>query len=327
MMKRLFGRLRKLCTVRRLLLLLALPAVLTLSVQADDYLVVDLSDGPSASSYPVTTLSSAPSGGWTDAYKTTNIVLRRIPSGSFTMGSPEGEFERKDNETQHQVTLTQPFYIGVFEVTQKQWERVMGTWPSYSTNASYRESRPVETVGYNIIRGASAGTNWPANGNVDADSFMGRLRARTGMSFDLPTESQWEYAGRAGATTTLNSGYDITNAASDSHMSDVGRYSGASVFDPNGDTSVLTAKVGSYLSNAWGLYDIHGNVGEWCLDWYGPYPDTVSDPAGSITGSMRVVRSGSWYLGADYSRVAFRGFCKPALTPPHCGFRVAAPSR
>ncbi|MBM4027405.1 MAG: hypothetical protein FJ280_18660, partial [Planctomycetes bacterium] len=134
-------------------------SVATLSITAggstgpgSTYLVIDLSAGPSATSYPVSYLSSVPSGGWSDVYKTTKLVMRRIPAGTFTMGSPSGELGRYDNETQHQVTLSKDFYIGVFEVTQKQWERVMGTWPSYFNNTSYRDSRPVEQVSYYDIR-------------------------------------------------------------------------------------------------------------------------------------------------------------------------------
>jgi len=233
-----------------------------------DYLVVDLSAGPSASSYPVTyygTLADLPAAANSDVYKTTNLLMRLIPRGTFTMGSPAGELGRNSGETQHQVTLTQDFYIGVFEVTQKQWERVMGTWPSYFNNVSYCDSRPVEQVSYDAIRGSSAGAGWPASGSVDADTFMRRLRSRTGRAFDLPTESQWEYAGRAGTTTALNSGYNLTSTSSDARMNEVGRYyyNGGSGGSQGGDTTVGTAKVGSYLVNQWGLYDIHGNVWEW----------------------------------------------------------------
>ncbi len=298
-----------------------------LGPSSGDYLVVNLSSGPSASSYPVSYLSAVPSGGWTDEYKTTKLVLRRIPAGTFTMGSPVGELGRQSNETQHQVTLTQDFYIGVFEVTQKQWERVMGTWPSYFKNSSYRDSRPVEQVSYNAIRGSSAGAGWPANGNVDADSFMGRLRSRTGHAFDLPTESQWEYAGRAGATTALNSGYNLTSASSDARMNEVGRYwyNGGSEYSSGGNTSVGTAKVGSYLMNQWGLYDIHGNVWEWCLDWYGTYPGTVSDPRGATSGSSRVGRGGGWLNSAFFCRVAYRYDPNPSGTYNGVGFRACSP--
>jgi len=290
------------------------------------YLVIDLSAGPKASNYRMSYLPSVPAGGWTDEYKTIKLVLRYIPAGTFIMGSPSDEIGRHSDEARHRVTLTQPFYIGVFEVTQKQWERVMDTRPSHFQNAKYGDTLPVEDVSFNEIRGSSIGAGWPANTNVDADSFMGRLRARTGMVFDLPTESQWEYAGRAGTTTALNSGKNLTAKGSCPHMAEVGRYSfsfGPSSFQ-TGNTSSGTATVGSYLPNQWGLYDIHGNVWEWCLDWYGNYPGTVSDPKGADSGSHRVLRGGSWR--DETCRVALRHYflsvnaCNSAV-----GFRVLLP--
>jgi formylglycine-generating enzyme required for sulfatase activity len=281
------------------------------------YMVVDLSGGTNATSFPVSYLAVAPAGGWPDEYKTTKLVLRRIPAGTFMMGSPTNELGHRSIETQHQVTLTQPFYIGVFEVTQKQWERVMGTWPSYFNNSNYRDARPVEWVRFAMIRGASAGTNWPANSDVDADSFMGRLRDRTGKAFDLPTESQWEYAGRAGTTTALNSGKNLTTMTNCPNVSEAGRhrFNGGSSIARSVDTSGATAKAGTYLPNAWGLYDIHGNVWEWCLDWY---PDDKR--------SRRVVRGGSWNYGASYCRVAIRGHYPAFDRNWGVGFRVALPT-
>jgi formylglycine-generating enzyme required for sulfatase activity len=214
----------------------------------------------------------------------------------------------------------------LFEVTQKQWELVMGDWPSYCTNALYRESRPVEQVSYDDIRGSSAGTNWPAMSSVDATSFMGRLRARAGNAVDLPTESQWEYACRAGTTTALNSGYNLTNTYEDAHMSAVGRYwnNNGSNYTQSVDLSGATAKVGSYQANAWGLYDMHGNVWEWCLDWYGTYPGTAIDPAGGV-GSNRVARGGAWYTdGSGGCRSAVRSnYSTPSDSNIGLGFRVA----
>ena len=293
-----------------------------------DFLIVDLSAGPAASSYPVSFMTGLPAGGWTDEYKTTNMVFRRIPEGTFTMGSPGGELGRNSGETQHQVTLTQPFYVCVFEVTQKQWERVMGTWPSYFNNAGCRDTRPVEQVSYDDIRGSGAGAGWPTTNDVDAGSFMGRLRVRTGMAFDLPTEAQWEYAGRAGETAALNTGHDLTNTASDANMSAVGRYwyNGGAGWTPDGNTSVGTAAVGSYLPNQWGLYDIHGNVREWCLDWYGTYPDTVIDPAGAAAGGLvRADRGGSWDCYAHDCRIANRDYYYPAGAEYYLGFRAVLP--
>ena len=139
------------------------------------YCVIDVSSGPSSSQYPVRYERSIP-----EQAKTTQIVLRWLPAGRYKMGN------------ERMVTLTKPFYIGVFEVTQAQYALVMGSNPA----ADEGGTRPVERVSYNMIRGSGAGAGWPASSAVDADSFLGRLRARTGLDFDLPTEAQWEYACR-----------------------------------------------------------------------------------------------------------------------------------
>ncbi len=298
---------------------------------ADTYLVIDLSGGPSASSYPVSYLSEVPAGGWTDEYKTTKLVMRRIPAGTFTMGSPSGEPGRIDaRETQRQVTLTKDYYIGVFQVTQRQWERVMGGWPSYFNNTSYRDSRPLERRSWNDIRGGvwpgePAGSGQPASG-----TFIQRMSAHTGLSFDLPTEAQWAYAGRAGTTTALNSGKNITTADQDTpcpHVAEVGRYKGN---HPGGFSSISsvstdggTAKVGSYLPNAWGLYDMHGNVWEWCLDWYAATAPGSVDPVGADSGSGRVVRGGGWGSSARNCRSAIRSSNSPGNRSFSGGFRLS----
>lgn len=240
------------------------------------YYVIDLSGGPDAVNYPVTTLSAAPAGGWTDEYKTTKLVLRKIEPGTFMMAGSVS------------TTISQPFYIGVFEVTQKQYSLVMGSNPS-----SYNgDMRPVERVSYDAIRGSSAGAGWPASSLVDGTSFLGKLRAKTGLdTFDLPTEAQWEYSCRAGTTSTYNNG-----GSTEDDLKTLGRYSGDKN-DGRGGYSEHTT-VGSYAPNAWGLYDMHGNVYEWCLDWYGTFAGGT-DPKGATSGPGRVLRGGSWRYDAS----------------------------
>ena len=269
------------------------------------YCVVDLSEGANSLSYPVTYMDAPPSSGFnTDEYKTTKLVLRRIDPGTFTMGSPSGESGRDSNETQHKVTLTKSYYIGLFEVTQKQYALVMGSNPSYFSG----DKRPVEQVSWNTIRG---NTNWPASSAVSASSFMGRIRARTGLGdFDLPTEAQWEYACRAGTTTA----YSYGGSANGDYM----WYSSSS--------SSQTHDVGTKKANAWGLYDMHGNVWEWCLDWYASNLGTagVTDPKGASSGSLRVRRGGGWDSSAASCRSAGRYYGSPSGTDSYFqGFRLS----
>ncbi|MCQ2402574.1 MAG: formylglycine-generating enzyme family protein [Lentisphaeria bacterium] len=234
------------------------------------------------------------------------------------MGSPNG-----GDETQHQVTLTQDYYIGVFEMTQRQYELIYGSNPSVYKG----DCRPVEQVSYNTIRGTggTAGAGWPMYGHaVDEGSFLGKLRAKTGLVFDLPTEAQWEYACRAETVTALNTGRNLTSTGQDPAMDEAGRYE-YNRDDGKGGYSPHT-KVGSYLPNAWGLYDMHGNVYEWCLDWYGSYPSgAVTDPVGPQSGSARVQRGGSWdsYVGRAWNcRSASRGSYDPSRAYSDIGFRV-----
>jgi uncharacterized repeat protein (TIGR02543 family) len=272
------------------------------------YLVVDLSAGPDAASYPVTELDAPPDGGFnTDEYKTTKLVLRRIEPGTFKMGG------------KYQTTLTKPYYMGVFEVTQKQYELVTGSKPSYFNNAACYEKRPVDCVSWYTIRGNSDTYNWPNSQAVDANSFMGRLRARTGLEFDLPTEAQWEYACRAGTTSSYNNGGN-----SEDDLKLLGRYwyNGGENYSSSCDTSAGTAEVGSYLPNAWGLYDMHGNVWEWCLDWYGSLTSGATDPVGSSSGSGRVPRGGSWSIGAGDCTSSGRYGSSPSDSSRSYGFRL-----
>ena len=235
-----------------------------------------------------------------DKCRTEELWLRRIEPGTFTMGSPEDELGRENAETQHQVTLTKAYYIGVFEVTQRQCENIMGEDLSYYKG----DMRPAEHFSYEMLRGANKGSAWPKNNGVDERSFIGQLRKKAGNIFDLPTEAQWEYACRAGTATALNSGKDLSNRFECQEMSEVGRYS-RDYFDGKGGYKQHTT-VGSYLPNAWGLYDMHGNVYEWCLDWFRSYEGDVIDPKGGETGEYRVLRGGSFQDYAYCCRSAYR---------------------
>ena len=280
------------------------------------YMVIDISGGIDAESYPVSYLSDVPEGGWTEEYKTLKLVLRAIPAGTYIMGSPDGEVGRAANEIEHKVTLTRPFYAGVFEVTQKQYELVMGINP-----AEYEGyTRPVEKVSYDDIRGSEKGAGWPANNAVDEDSFMGILRAKTGLAFDLPTEGQWEFACRGLTTTALNTGKNLTGVDFCPNLGEAARYWN------NGGEGYQHYAVGFYVPNAWGLYDMHGNVYEWCLDWNKQNldSDSVTDPAGESSGSFRSIRGGSWYDNAQYCRSATRRLRRslPGNKYNDLGFRV-----
>lgn len=264
------------------------------------YCVIDLSDGSNTTAYPTFYLSSVPSGGWTDEYRTTKLVLRRIEAGTFIMGDDQAD-------ESHCVTLTKPFYMGVFEITQRQWELVMGSWPGSSPSSSYGrgDAYPAYSVSYDDIRGSSSGARWPASAAVDASSFLGRLRAKTGLDFDLPTEAQWEYACRAGTTTKYYWG--------DAMDGTYAWYSG------NSDST--THPVGTRTPNAWGLYDMSGNVREWCRDRYRTLA-YGADPVGSASGSYRVSRGGSWNSGSDRCASSYRDYYDPSGRNGNYGFRL-----
>jgi len=309
------------------------------------YIVVDLSGGPLATSYPVRYSIAAPNLS-NNACKTTELWLRRIQAGTYVMGSPTNEIGREIDqyETRHQVTISKDFSIGVFETTQQQWYQVMGSKPSFNTNATYWAARPVEQVSWCKIREGSDGSTlrsdtqtWPASDSVGEGSFMYALRQRTGLKFDLPTEAQWEYACRAGTAGAWNNGTTTVGPSSDPNLGLLGRYwanaagSGTSS-DRNCDTNYNTALVGSFLPNAWGLYDMHGNIIEYCLDRISSGGKTsdlgalpVTDPQG-ISGvtSTRVYRGGGCGSQASGCRSSFRnGISYSLQTHARFGFRIA----
>ena len=177
-----------------------------------------------------------------DLVQGVSLEMVLIPAGKFMMGSPESEKGRYNDETQHEVTLTKPYYMGSYAVTQEQWEAVMGNNPSIKTKGA---KLPVTNV------------SWQ-----DCQEFIKKLNAKTDGGYRLPTEAEWEYACRAGTTTEYFYGDSITKS------------------DANYSKREPMA-VGSYKPNAFGLYDMHGNVCEWCEGWYGDYPEgAVMDPKG-----------------------------------------------
>ena len=228
------------------------------------------------------------------------IQLKLLPAGTFTMGQPGGG----PDETPHQVSLTKPFYMGVYEVTNAQWKQVMGSvsepwWPLGSVPSHWRDDdRPVEKL------------MWP-----HAVEFCKRLSAlpeerKAGRVYRLPTEAEWEYACRAGTDTRYSFG---------DNESELGEYAW---FEGNAGNE--THPVGQKKPNAWGLYDMHGNVWEWCNDFYGAYPEGASkDPQGPSKPSDRVIRGGCWGNTAGYCRSAYRYGYEWHYRHNYLGFRVA----
>jgi formylglycine-generating enzyme required for sulfatase activity len=233
------------------------------------------------------------------------MKLVLIPKGTFMMGSPIEEEGAENDEEQHQVTISKDYYLGVTEVTQGQYEKVMGTNPSQFQNSVIGKSDssmyPVERV------------SWE-----DAVEFCKKLselpeEKTAGRVYRLPTEAEWEYACRAGSKSAYSFGADSTS---------LGDYAW---FGENSGNQ--THPVGEKKANAWGVYDMHGNVWEWCSDWYGEYPKgAVSDPSVPNEGSGRVLRGGGWRLGAARCRSANRNGGGPSGRSVDLGFRLALSS-
>ena len=223
-----------------------------------------------------------------------------LPAGSFTMGSPATEAERgADEGPQMRVTLSRGFYIGRYEVTQGEYLSVIGSNPSGFTGDT---NRPVEKVSWN-----------------DAANYCAQLTARertaerlpAGWAYRLPTESEWEYASRAGSTNRFSFGEDTD-------YSQLGNYAWY-----NANSVSASHTVGGKLSNTWGLYDVSGNVWEWCSDWYGVYlGGIVTDPQGAVSGSSRVIRGAGWNDVAGSCRLANRNYNTPTARDNRIGFRV-----
>jgi formylglycine-generating enzyme required for sulfatase activity len=237
---------------------------------------------------PVVEEEPGPSGEITNGI---DMKLELIPVGEFMMGSPDSDEAADDDEKpQHLVRITKPFYLGVYPVTQEQYEKVMGKNPSQFKDPA----NPVESVSWD-----------------DAVEFCKKLSAKEGKTYRLPTEAEWEYACRAGTPTSYSFGDDEAS---------LGEYAWF-----RGNAERKTHPVGQKKPNAWGLFDMHGNVWEWCQDCFGEYTaDVATDPVGPSESTYRVYRGGSWNYTAEGCRSAYRGWSTPVFRLNYLGFRVAA---
>jgi uncharacterized protein (TIGR03067 family) len=220
-----------------------------------------------------------------------------IPPGNFVMGSPKEEKERSDHEIQHKVTLTKGFYMGVHTVTQEEWQAVMSNNPSFFKGEKHL---PVETVSWD-----------------DCLAFIRKLREKDKKLYRLPSEAEWEFCCRAGTKTPFHFGETISI--------DQANYNGNRTYGDGkkGMYRQKTTPVGSFPANAWGLHEMHGNVWQWCQDWYGDYPDKeVVDPQGAAKGGSRVLRGGSWLNHPVGCRSASRHRDLPRNRYSYVGFRL-----
>ncbi|MHC6203411.1 SUMF1/EgtB/PvdO family nonheme iron enzyme [Breznakiellaceae bacterium SP9] len=241
----------------------------------------------------------------------------RIQAGTFTMGSPSSEPSRDSDEVQHSVTISKAFFMGKYEVTQREWVAVMGTNPSNFKG----DNLPVEQVSwFDVIdycnkRSVKEGLAPAYTRNGDTVTWN-----RNANGYRLPTEAEWEYACRAGTTTPFSTGSNVTTSQAN--------YDGNYPYNGNskGTYREKTTPVGSFAPNSWGLYDMHGNVLEWCWDWYGAYSSgSQTDPMGAASESGRVWRGGGWDDSAQNLRSAFRVYYSPTFRGYYLGFRVVRP--
>ena len=245
-----------------------------------------------------------------DKYKKTHLVMRRIPAGTFKMGSPAGEQERDaDERLQTDVTLTRSYYVGVFEVTEGQWNLI--------NNGSSGTAVVKGSVSYGDVRGSAS---WPTDRTVGPDSWIGKLRTKTGIPFDLPTEAQWEKAARAGTGGVY---YDGT-VQPDGDKLNALAWTG---YQPSEQKH--RQNVGLLLPNNYGLYDVLGNVAEFVLDFYAAASasDAIVDPVGPASGLNRVYKGAGYNFGGIRRRLADRADNNPASASDNWGFRLALPAQ
>lgn len=289
------------------------------------------------------TAESIPNGVSDDLYKTELLVMRKCPAANVTwrMGSPTTENGRTayaSRETPHEVTLDSDYYIGIYPVTQRQYEFIMNARPAMFNLDSDYATRPVEAVSYENLRGQKIYEyDWPTTGHgkVVNNGFLYKLRAHSGVdNIDLPTEAQWEFACRAGCGAALYSGKELVSTSSaDANLTELARYKFNKGCLPNGDkpddsctAEHGTAKVGSHAANAWGIYDMLGNVWEWCLDWYKDSIVDVDPAIGPKSGSQRTTRGGAWDGSPDSCRCAIRNPMNGDYRGKYVGFRIACPT-
>lgn len=277
-----------------------------------NYLVVDLMTENAEPRYYVSE-KALPNGGLSnrEEYLKNKLVMRRIPAAGVTwkMGSPTTEAGRKTDgrEDQRNITFTNDYFMAIYTVSQGQQVSAIGTntaYPSHRTN----DTMVVNNTNYNQLRGSvSDGINWPSTGHdVKADSILGKWRTKTGIDFDLPTSAQWEYACRASSGTAFCCGVDIpsNDPVTFGQLNDYAWYGGS-----GGNSKGGLQLLGQKLPNDWGLYDVHGNVYEACLDWFSTSYDAsdVVEPTGvaSNGGNARVYRGGTYNGRANSCRSAF----------------------
>jgi formylglycine-generating enzyme required for sulfatase activity len=243
---------------------------------------------------------------WKDPISGIEFVF--VPPGKFIMGSPPDEPERFGNEKQHEVTLTKGFYLGRYPVTNEEYGRYL------AANPNAEEPKFWGDIRFNRPRLPVVGVSWD-----DAAAFIRWLNEQAGQElYGLPTEAQWEYACRAGTRTPFYTGRCLGTGRAN--------YDGGYpiVGCPEGEYRERTTPVDEFPPNPWGLHDMHGNVWEWCTDWYGEYPDgPVVDPTGPASGSYHVIRGGSWYSHAQNCRSALRSLYSPGSRSKLLGFRLA----